>query len=156
MSQRILVSVGDSSLATETLEYALAQFSDEDITVLHVIDVDEADDSVRQTVLEETFENQRKAAEETADRVLEEAREYADERGVTLTTATEYGNPARGISAYAEENGIDRIVMGTHGRSGISRLLLGSVAEIVMRRSSVPVTTVREPDSHQEEEIPIQ
>lgn len=156
MTQRVLVSIGDSSLATEILGYALERFEDADITVLHVIDVDEADDSVRQTVVQESFENQRKAAEEAADRVLAEAQEYADEYGVTLTTATEYDSPAHGISAYAAENGIDRIVMGTHGRSGISRLLLGSVAEMVMRRSSVPVTTVREPDSRREEEIPIQ
>jgi nucleotide-binding universal stress UspA family protein len=144
MSQRILVSVGDSSLATAALEYALAGFGDEEITVLHVIDAEEADDSIRQTVLRESFEKQRTIAEKAAERVLERVRNYADEYGVTLTTTTEYGNPAQEISVYAEENDIDRIIIGTHGRSGISRLLLGSIAETVMRRSPVPVTTVGE------------
>ena len=44
---------------------------------------------------------------------------------------------------YAEENDIDHIVVGSHGRGGVSRMLLGSVAETVARRSSVPVTIIR-------------
>jgi nucleotide-binding universal stress UspA family protein len=53
------------------------------------------------------------------------------------------GSPAREIVDYATESGVDLIVMGTHGRSGVDRLLLGSVAERVVRRSPVPVLTVR-------------
>lgn len=53
------------------------------------------------------------------------------------------GSPAEVILQYARENAIDLIVMGTHGRRGLNRLLLGSVAEEVVRRSEVPVLTVR-------------
>jgi len=44
---------------------------------------------------------------------------------------------------YAEESDVDHIVIGSHGRSGVSRILLGSVAESVVRRADMPVTVVR-------------
>lgn len=53
------------------------------------------------------------------------------------------GGPSREIVAYAERTGADLIVMGTHGRGGLNRLLLGSVAERVVRSSPIPVLTVR-------------
>jgi len=54
------------------------------------------------------------------------------------------GIPAEDIVEYANAEGIDMIVMGTHGRSGLNRVLLGSVTERVVRTSPVPVLTVRE------------
>ncbi|MFN4257738.1 MAG: universal stress protein [Gemmataceae bacterium] len=59
-----------------------------------------------------------------------------------------WGRPAVEILEYAQTHGIDLIVMGTHGRGGLSHLLLGSVAEEVVRQASCPVLTVRarEPD----------
>jgi len=56
-----------------------------------------------------------------------------------VETAIEHGNPYRGIHSYVEEHDIDLVVMGTHGRSGIERYLLGSVAEKTVRTSPVPV-----------------
>lgn len=53
------------------------------------------------------------------------------------------GSPIAHIGEYAKEKGIDLIVMGTHGRSGVSHLLLGSVAENVVRRAPCSVLTVR-------------
>ncbi len=53
------------------------------------------------------------------------------------------GSPIAYIEEFAKEKGIDLIVMGTHGRSGISHLLLGSVAENVVRRAPCSVLTVR-------------
>jgi nucleotide-binding universal stress UspA family protein len=55
-----------------------------------------------------------------------------------------FGPPARTIIEHAEKNGHDLIVMGTHGRSGFAHLLLGSVAERVVRYAKCPVLTVRE------------
>ncbi len=55
------------------------------------------------------------------------------------------GDAAREILAFAEKAGCDFIVMGTHGRSGLGRVLMGSVAEQVVRRASCPVLTVRTP-----------
>jgi nucleotide-binding universal stress UspA family protein len=55
------------------------------------------------------------------------------------------GDPVQMILAKAEESRCDLIVMGTHGRVGLSRLLMGSVAEAVMRRARCPVLTVKAP-----------
>jgi nucleotide-binding universal stress UspA family protein len=56
---------------------------------------------------------------------------------------------APAILTYAERNGVDLIVMGTHGRRGIRRLILGSVAEEIIRRAQCPVLTVREREADQ-------
>lgn len=69
----------------------------------------------------------------------------------TLPTATEVrfehdllvGNPAEKIVEFAKEKGADLIVMGTHGHTGVVRVLMGSVAEGVVRRSPVPVLTLK-------------
>jgi len=58
-------------------------------------------------------------------------------------TACKRGKPHKVIRSYAEDNDIGVIVMGTHGRSGVSRQLIGSVTEKVIRTSSTPVLTVR-------------
>jgi universal stress protein A len=55
------------------------------------------------------------------------------------------GSPASAIIRFAEDEGVDLIVLGTHGRSGLPRLLMGSVAEAVVRKAHCPVLTFREP-----------
>lgn len=55
------------------------------------------------------------------------------------------GNPAEQIVRVAHEEGCDLLVLGTHGRTGLSRLMLGSIAEEVLRKASCPVLTVRTP-----------
>jgi universal stress protein A len=55
------------------------------------------------------------------------------------------GDPATAIVETADQEGIDFIVMGTHGRSGLSRLLMGSVAEAIVRKAKCPVLTVKHP-----------
>ncbi len=77
------------------------------------------------------------------ENAIEDIRERADELGVHLETAIEDGIPHREILAYADDNDCDLIVMGTHGRSGLDRYLLGSVTERVVRTSDIPVLTVR-------------
>jgi nucleotide-binding universal stress UspA family protein len=63
-------------------------------------------------------------------------------RKVTLTSAA----PATAIVDYAKANGIDLIVVGTHGRRAVAHLLMGSVAERVVRTAPCPVLTVRHPE----------
>jgi nucleotide-binding universal stress UspA family protein len=55
------------------------------------------------------------------------------------------GEPADAIVKIAESEGADLIVMGTHGRTGLTRLLMGSVAEAVVRKAPCPVLTVKQP-----------
>ncbi len=63
--------------------------------------------------------------------------------GCETTATVKEGDPAGVITKYAEDNDIDLITMGTHGRRGIERRLIGSVTENVVRTSAVPVLTVR-------------
>jgi universal stress protein A len=71
----------------------------------------------------------------------------AREDGIEVAnTRVEQGDPARTIVEIAEEGDYDLVAMGTHGRSGFAHLLLGSVAEKVVRRSPKPVLTVRTPE----------
>jgi nucleotide-binding universal stress UspA family protein len=74
------------------------------------------------------------------------ADEYAA-RGVTFETRRVLGN-ADTLAALAASEGFDLLVAGTHGRSGLGRLLIGSFAERLARRSRVPVLTIREERGH--------
>jgi nucleotide-binding universal stress UspA family protein len=56
------------------------------------------------------------------------------------------GEPAQAIVDFASSEGVDLIVMGTHGRTGLRRLLMGSVAEVVVRKAPCPVLTFRAPE----------
>ena len=63
---------------------------------------------------------------------------------INITTGIYEGIPHVEIIRSADENKADIIVMGTHGRTGLSHVLLGSVAERVIRTSSIPVLSIRE------------
>jgi nucleotide-binding universal stress UspA family protein len=67
--------------------------------------------------------------------------------GVPTTTEVLFGAPARAITDVAKERGVGLIVMGTHGHTGVTHLVLGSVAERVVRTAPCPVLTVREPSA---------
>ena len=73
-------------------------------------------------------------------------------QGVDTAWAIRHGRPADEILAAAQEGGADLIAMATHGRTGLGRLLFGSVAEAVLRRAPVPVFMIREP--HTVETVP--
>jgi nucleotide-binding universal stress UspA family protein len=91
--------------------------------------------------MESSWEGVNQALQEEGRAALGEIERLA--KNLPLELSQVDGSPAREIVDYAEEEGIDVIVMGTHGRSGVDRLLLGSVAERVVRSSTVPVLTIR-------------
>ncbi|MCA9119598.1 MAG: universal stress protein [Planctomycetaceae bacterium] len=64
---------------------------------------------------------------------------------IRILRSTRYGNPVHEICSYARKHSVDLLVLGTHGRTGLSQMLLGSVAERVVRVSPCPVLTVRHP-----------
>lgn len=74
--------------------------------------------------------------------LLDQSRSLID-AGFSVQPVVRFGDPAEEIVAYAENNQVDMIAMATHGRAGISRLLVGSVAERVLRASPVPVLLIR-------------
>lgn len=84
--------------------------------------------------------------EEEGEGYVGDVVDAADDAGLEATSAIELGQPAETIIEYADESGSDLIVIGSQGRGGLSRRLLGSVTEQVVRLATVPVHTVRAAD----------
>ena len=84
----------------------------------------------------------------------EEARSLKEIRAMSENIKCSYilcrGEPADAILDYAKNEGIDLIVMGTHGRTGMRRVLMGSVADAVVRHASCPVLALKQPSDAQE------
>ena len=142
MGKRILVPLDGSSQAWEAFEFAIDEFPDDELVLLKVINPAEAGYSAQASIpsfSEEWYEH----AQSEAEHLFERARDRASDRDVVVSEDTIVGKPSRAIVQYAEEHDVDQIVMGSHGRSGVTRVLLGSVAEGVVRRAPVPVTIVR-------------
>jgi nucleotide-binding universal stress UspA family protein len=139
MSQRTLVPFDGSDPAMTALDEAIAEHSDGEIIALNVINPGESSHVVQGSAAENLHEQAREDAEE----LLTKAEHRAEQRSVTLTTAIETGQPANVIIEYADANNIDHIVMGSHGRSGVSKILVGSVAENVVQKSPVTITITR-------------
>jgi len=87
--------------------------------------------------------------------VLEEVRERLVEGGVAATARVVVGEPAVKIAQVAEESGASLVALSTHGRSGVARLVRGSVAEEVLRLSPVPVLLANPFSLRETEELPI-
>jgi nucleotide-binding universal stress UspA family protein len=145
MSSEVLVPFDESPQSTAALHHALSTYLNAEIRVLHVHDPQEWTSAAgmgieRRFYSEKMFEQ----AQESGRKLLEEAESIAGEYDRTVTTATEVGETADVIVQYAEDQDVDHIVLGSHGRQGLSRFLLGSVAETVVRRSPGSVTIIRE------------
>lgn len=84
----------------------------------------------------------------SAERGLAELLDPAWAQGKSIVRTARQGVPFLEILLYAKEQEIDLIVIGTHGRSGLAHVLLGSVTEKIVRKASCPVLTVR-PEGHQ-------
>jgi nucleotide-binding universal stress UspA family protein len=142
MYDNILLPFDGSEGAAAVLHHAseLAHWADATVNVLYVADT--ARDSV--TVVEGHTVD---ALVQRGEDVVEEAEKTLETLGVSYDTDVVQGNPPETIVDYAERFDQDLVVMPTHGREGLSRFLIGSVAEKVVRLSSVPVLTVRmQPD----------
>ncbi|WP_302081774.1 universal stress protein [Salinibaculum rarum] len=142
MIDRILVPIDGSAQAEEACELVFEEFPDATLVLLHVINPAEASYGAQASIpsfSEEWYREEKRRAEE----LFEDIEQQASDHGIEVEHTVEVGKPPHAIAAFAEEHDIDHIVMGSHGREGVSRILLGSVAETVMRRSPVPVTVVR-------------
>jgi nucleotide-binding universal stress UspA family protein len=133
MYERILVPVDGGSETRGAVSHAIdiADKYDATVYVLHV---------VSQQLVGDTDE-----LEADGKHITDEAVERATEYGVDVVGDVTDGRPSDRILGYADERNIDLVVMGTHGRTGVGRVLLGSVAERVARHSDVPVLLVRSP-----------
>ena len=145
MFTRILVPLDFSAPSDAALECArtVARRFGATLRLLHVADdpyrVLYSSDVLVPEVERLRAEIVREATGWLRDRVTE-----PDVTELGATVETIIGTPAGSIVEYADGNDIDLIVMGTHGRSGMSHVLVGSVTERVVRTASCPVLTVRE------------
>jgi nucleotide-binding universal stress UspA family protein len=90
----------------------------------------------------------REALRDEGREALRDVEVAGTQAGLSVVTEVAEGSPHEEILEYVSEHGIDVVVMGTHGRTGIDRLVMGSVAERVNRLSPVPVLTVPAGDRH--------
>ncbi len=139
---RVLVPYDGSAPAEEALRYALTAMGEVDVEVLYVIDpVGKGGDRSTKASWWEMWQED---LEDRADQVLDEADAIAAEHEASISTTLATGKPSKVILEQAREGGFDAVVMGRQGERGMSRALLGSVAERVARHSDLPVTLVGE------------
>jgi len=140
MYDQILVPTDGSEGTEGAVEHAidLARTYDATLHTLYVVNTNVGIDSSVIGTLE--------ALEEAGEDAMEAVIDRAKDAGVgTIEGAVAQGTPHRAILDYVDEHDVDLVVMGTHGRSGLDRYLLGSVTEKVVRLSDVPVMTVQMP-----------
>jgi nucleotide-binding universal stress UspA family protein len=148
MYHRILVPLDGSATAERGLREAIALAADQKATLLLLYVVDNFPllaEAAPAGNYQETLARLRHDGEELVDKGQREAAALgllAD----TLVRDISQETVADAIIDEARRAGCDLIVMGTHGRRGISRLTLGSQAELVVRSSPVPVLLVRQPE----------
>ncbi|AFZ73095.1 universal stress protein [Natronobacterium gregoryi] len=138
MFDTVVVATDGSESVKRAVDVAvdLAARFDADVHALSVVDASEVDASP-----EQLQDELRTALETTADAALATVEDRTDR---AVTTAVREGRPAAEIGEYVREVDADVVATGTRGRHGENRLLLGSVAERVVRTSPVPVLTVRQ------------
>jgi universal stress protein A len=141
---RILVPTDFSDTSDAALSYArtLADSLGASLHLVHVFD-DPYGDALVAEMNASVYESMRATEMTQARRRLLRRLPPADRKQFQASTAIVTGAPAEAIVDYAADRGMDLIVMGTHGRSGFAHLLLGSVAEQVVRTAKCPVLTVR-------------
>ena len=145
MSEHVLVPVDGSEPSFAAVRHAARHHPGVTVTVLHVVDpsegvLGEADTAFYSRV---TIENAMDRGHQMCERARELMAEEATDGPRQVDEHVEIGRPAETILDFAADHDVDHIVMGSAGRSDVSRLLLGSVAETVVRRASIPVTIVR-------------
>lgn len=141
MSRTVLVPMDDSPPSHAALEHVLSAYPEAELIVLHVIEASMMASYGEAIPAPEA----NGAALQRAGQLFSAVEQRVGDAGVALSTVTQRGTPARTIVRFAREHDVDHIVMGSHGRDGVKRLLFGSVAEQVARQAPVPVTVVHEP-----------
>ena len=140
MTDRILVPFDGSPPSRDALEYAFDTYPDAEITALYVVPTPESYFAAFEGADVEKLVDH---GQEHGEELLAEATAIAEDHGRDLETELTTGEPHHVIVDEATDGGYDAVVMGSHGREGLSRVILGSVAERVVRRSPIPVVVVR-------------
>jgi nucleotide-binding universal stress UspA family protein len=141
MYKRVLIPLDGSALAEQALPYAIAQAKhfQAELILLKVVEPFSHARGMSLSDMEQIGQQ----AHTWAREYLESLAADIQEQGVLVQKVTIDGRPHTGIADYAESNRVDLIVMSTRGQSGLSRWLMGSVADRVSRGATVPVLMVR-------------
>lgn len=151
MYRKILIPLDGSKLAECALAYAedLAKGCSTDEVIL--VSVTERIEGYR-PIDDPSQPMGMKLAPEAAGKMEKQAQQYLkriaksiEAKGVKVSTEVLFGDPAEEVAIYSRHPGCDIIVMSSHGRSGASRWIHGSVADKILRASCVPVLMVRAP-----------
>lgn len=140
MYERILLPTDGSDESSAVLEHAIDLAGQYDATLEGLFVSDER--SYSGITADKNREQIQKAQKTAGTEALERVRSRAESEGVDVSTSQRVGLPPEEIIERIETEAIDLVVMGTHGRTGLQRALLGSVAENVIRQSPVPVHLV--------------
>jgi nucleotide-binding universal stress UspA family protein len=148
--KRVLVAIDGSAAGEAVMKLLMEIAGPLDMTVMLVHVLEPIAPSVADgTVVFDDIDARRDEAEEYLAPISAMLRS----QGVDTSWAIRHGRPADEILAAVNESGPDLIAMATHGRTGLGRLLFGSVAEAVLRRATVPVFLIRQP--HAVEAVPV-
>jgi nucleotide-binding universal stress UspA family protein len=147
--QKIMITLDGSAFAAQALPHAcsLAQKYNASLILFQVIP--EGDQPMIESValdligVHDASERARTQVLTEVTKSLQEQAHQLQKQGIRAIPAVAVGNPAETIIDCASEEGVDLIVMSTHGRSGVNRWVYGSVADKVLRGASCPVLLVR-------------
>ena len=145
--KKILVATDFSHHSTHALLFAceIAEKFGAELHVLHVVhDPAVAHPEIGLSML--PLSEFREEIENTARTKLDELTELDSHPNLTITRELRIGTPFIEIVRYTKDNGIDLVVVGTHGRNALAQMLIGSVAEKVVRKAPCTVLAVRHPD----------
>lgn len=137
----LLVPIDGSTHANRALAQLLQQRGHEAGLQLHLLNVQTPSDSRSRTCC--SADELKQLYEADGQAQLAQARALADAAGVAYQHHVRMGHPAQAIVRFARELHADEIVMGTHGRTGLMKLVMGSVAADVSQKSNIPVTLVK-------------
>lgn len=139
---KVLVPVDGSAFTDRAIDHLLRQIGTEGPMELHLLNVQIPVDSGHARMFVSAADVEAYHREEGMQ-ALKSARDKLDAAGVKYNWHVAVGRIADTIVHFAREHAADRIVMGTHGRSALNLLLLGSVASEVSRASDIPVTLIK-------------
>lgn len=145
MYDTVLFPTDGSETALAAADHGIDMAARHDATmhVLYVVD----HERVTQMAPDLGGDHVKDTLQEEGQRATSEIADMASAEGVDTTTSVREGTAGEMIISYAEDIDADAIVMGTNGRSGMDRLLLGSTAERVIQNTDLPVMTVKRPDA---------
>ena len=138
--RNIVIATDGSENTRKAISYGIeiAKLSGATVHALYVVDTS----SFSSIPMDAGWESMYEILKKEGSKAVSEVKKQGGTAGVDVREVLEEGHPSSSILEFAEKNNVDLIVMGTLGKTGLDRFLLGSVAEKVVRSSKIPVMVV--------------